>query len=323
MNLTLQELQSEAAATGFPPETLDKVIRLIDLLNAFQRHPYLKDRVVLKGGTALNLFIFDLPRLSVDIDLNYVRAVDRAGMQAERKQIEQAITAVCGREGFGIRRQPEAHAGGKWRLGYTSALGRNANLEIDVVFTLRVPLWPVQRRDSRPIGTFQAKDIPILDLHELAAGKLVALLSRQASRDLFDAHALLGESDLDRDKLRLAFVVYGACNRKDWRSVSPADIRCDCRELQQQLLPVLGEDAMPGRKGLSTWMDRLVDECRERLAMVLPFEAHEREFLERVLERGEIVPELLTDDSDLAERIRQHPQLRWKALNVREHRGIS
>ncbi len=80
---------------------------------------------------------------------------------------------------------------------------------------------------------------------------------------------------------------------------------------------------MPGRKGLSTWMDRLVDECRERLAMVLPFEAHEREFLERVLERGEIVPELLTDDSDLAERIRQHPQLRWKALNVREHRGIS
>ena len=36
MNLTLRELQSEAAATGFPPETLDKVIRLIGLLNAFQ-----------------------------------------------------------------------------------------------------------------------------------------------------------------------------------------------------------------------------------------------------------------------------------------------
>ncbi|HGG60768.1 MAG TPA: hypothetical protein ENK26_12780 [Gammaproteobacteria bacterium] len=49
MNLTLQELQSEAATTGFPPETLDKVIRLIGLLNAFQRHPYLKDRVALNG----------------------------------------------------------------------------------------------------------------------------------------------------------------------------------------------------------------------------------------------------------------------------------
>lgn len=146
-------------------------------------------------------------------------------------------------------------------------------------------------------------------------------MSRQASRDLFDAHALLRFGNLDRDKLRLGFVIYGACNRKDWRAVSPADIRCDYRELQQQLLPVLREDAVPEREALGAWIDRLVDECRERLAMVLPFEDHEREFLERVLERGEIVPELLTDDNELAERIRQHPQLQWKALNIRKHRG--
>ncbi|MFQ5644748.1 MAG: hypothetical protein ACE5FQ_13775 [Thiogranum sp.] len=42
-------------------ETLDKVIRLIELLNAFRSHPFLKDRMVLKGGTAPNLFVFDLP----------------------------------------------------------------------------------------------------------------------------------------------------------------------------------------------------------------------------------------------------------------------
>ena len=65
MNLSLQDLQSEAAATGFPIQTLDKVIRLIELLNAFRSHPFLKDRMVLKGGMALNLFVFDLPRLSV------------------------------------------------------------------------------------------------------------------------------------------------------------------------------------------------------------------------------------------------------------------
>ena len=109
MNLTLQELQSEAAATGFPPETLDKVIRLVGLLNAFQRHPYLRDRVVLKGGTALNLFIFDLPRLSVDIDLNYVGAVDREGMQAERRQIEQAIIVL----GIGCPFQKTPHGLGR------------------------------------------------------------------------------------------------------------------------------------------------------------------------------------------------------------------
>ena len=98
MNLSLQDLQAEAAATGFPLETLDKVIHLIELLNAFRSHPFLKDRMVLKGGTALNLFVFDLPRLSVDIDLNYVGSADREVMLAEKEKVEQAITAICGRE---------------------------------------------------------------------------------------------------------------------------------------------------------------------------------------------------------------------------------
>lgn len=152
MNLSLQDIQAEAAATGFLPETLDKVIRLIGLLEAVRNHPFLKDRVALKGGTALNLFVFDLPRLSVDIDLNYIGSADRDVMLAEREKVEQAIMAICGREGFTPRRIPQEHAGGKWRLGYTNALGRNANLEIDVIFTLRVPLWPVQVRDSHPVG---------------------------------------------------------------------------------------------------------------------------------------------------------------------------
>ncbi len=322
MNLSLQDLQVEAAATGFLPETLDKVIRLIGLLEAFRSHPFLKDRVALKGGTALNLFVFDLPRLSVDIDLNYIGSADREVMLAEREKVEQAIMAICGREGFTPRRVPQEHAGGKWRLGYTNALGRNANLEIDVVFTLRVPLWPLQVWDSHPVGSFQARNIPILDIHELAAGKLSALFSRQASRDLFDAHALLSRSDLEREKLRLGFVVYGACSRRDWRTLSPDDIRCDQRELQQQLIPVLRGDAVLEPGEMSIWMERLVSECRDRLSLVLPFEKHERDFLDQVLDRGEIVPELLTGDDELAARIRQHPQLLWKVKHVREHNRL-
>jgi len=322
MNLSLQDLQAEAAATGFSLETLDKVIRLIDLLNAFRGHPFLKDRMVLKGGTALNLFVFDLPRLSVDIDLNYVGSADREVMLADREKVERAITAICGREGFTLRRVPQAHAGGKWRLGYTNALDRTANLEIDVIFTLRVPLWPVQIRDSHSVGSFRARNIRVLDIHELAAGKLGALFTRHASRDLFDAHALLGRDDLDRGKLRLGFVVYGACSRRDWRTVSPEDISCDHKEFQRQLVPVLGRDVVPAGDDTNRWIGQLVHECRERVGLVLPFEDHEREFLVRVNEQGEITPELLTGDDELATRIQQHPQLLWKVKHVRERRGL-
>ncbi len=322
MNLSLQDLQAEAAATGFSPDMLDKVIRLIDLLNAIRSHPFLKDRMVLKGGTALNLFVFNLPRLSVDIDLNYVGSADRKVMLAEREKVEQAIIAVCGRAGFTIRRIPHAHAGGKWRLGYKNALDRNANLEIDVIFTLRVPLWPIQIRDSHPVGSYRARNIPVLDVHELAAGKLCALFSRHASRDLFDAHALLGRNDLDRDKLRLGFIVYGACSRRDWRTVSAEDIGYDPNELQRQLVPVLSRDVIPAGEDTHSWIERLVHECRERIGLILPFEDREREFLVQVNENGKIAPELLTEDDELATRIRQHPQLLWKVKHVREYKGL-
>lgn len=113
MRISAERLTTEAETTGFRPDVLEKVIHLLNLLDAFRSHPFLKGKLVLKGGTALNLFIFNVPRLSVDINLNYVGSEDRKGMVAERPKVEQAIQAVFSREGFTVRRMPEEHAGGK------------------------------------------------------------------------------------------------------------------------------------------------------------------------------------------------------------------
>jgi len=126
MSLSAESLRRDAGSTGFRPEILEKVDRLLDLLELMQRHPYLKSRLALKGGTALNLFVFDIPRLSVDIDVNYIGALDRETMRAERQPLERAMEAVAGRLGLKLQRAPEAHAGGKWRLRYASVLGRRA-----------------------------------------------------------------------------------------------------------------------------------------------------------------------------------------------------
>jgi len=152
----LDDLQREAAATGFSADMLEKASRLLGLLEAIRSHPFLGPRIALKGGTALNLFVLDLPRLSVDIDLNYIGAPSREVMLAERPQVDQAIHAVCGREELGVRRVPDEHAGGKWRLTYTFAAGGPGNLELDMNFLLRTPLWPVKRLDSRPLGSLHA-----------------------------------------------------------------------------------------------------------------------------------------------------------------------
>lgn len=132
MRLSPERLKAESEATGFRPEILEKVIHLLSLLGVLQRHPALAGRLALKGGTALNLFLFDVPRLSVDIDLNYVGAAERADMLADRGRIELAVQAVCQREDLAVTRVPGDHAGGKWRLRYASALGGTGNLEVDL-----------------------------------------------------------------------------------------------------------------------------------------------------------------------------------------------
>ena len=321
MILSSSEILSVAETTDFKADLIEKVFHLMNLLNKFNSHPFLKGKFALKGGSALNLFVFNIPRLSVDIDLNYIGAIDREKMLADRPKFEKAAQAVFSREGFTVRKKPVEHAGGKWRLGYQSFTGMSGNLEVDLNFMFRLPFWDVRFIDSQFFGDSRATNIPVLDIHELAAGKLCALLARQQGRDLFDSHQLLNHDDLEQTKLRLAFVVYGAMNRKDWRTVSLEAVDFTADDLSHRLLPLLSAGLSGTDESPASFGKRLVKECRERLSMVLPFTDSETEFLNLLLDRGEIVPSLLTTDKDLQERIIQQPLLEWKAFNVREYIG--
>jgi len=322
VTLTAEEISQQAASTGFSAETLEKVFRLLDLLTGIRSHPFLRTRVALKGGTALNLFGSKVPRLSVDIDLNYIGSADREGMLADVPKVKQAVQAVCGRENIVVKRVPKDHAGGEWRLGFNRALGGTGVLELDVNLMLRMPLWAPGRRSSLAVGTKQAKDVLVLDDHELAAGKLAAMMARCAPRDLFDTRILLAREDLDRAKLRAGFVAYGGMSRTDWRTVTIDDIAVETRDVERELIPMLSADAAPARADIPTWTTKLITECRDLMGSVLPLSVNEREFLDRLNDHGEIRPGLLAGDDKLRQIIASHPQLEWKALNVRQHRGI-
>jgi predicted nucleotidyltransferase component of viral defense system len=64
-----RELDERSRQYGFNRDTFEKVLRLKIILEYFNSQDYLKEHLLLKGGTAINLTIFNLPRLSVDIDL--------------------------------------------------------------------------------------------------------------------------------------------------------------------------------------------------------------------------------------------------------------
>jgi Nucleotidyl transferase AbiEii toxin, Type IV TA system len=111
--ITRSRLESVAKENGFRPAAVEKVMRLCGILRRLDSHPTTEGAWVLKGGTALNLLHLDVPRMSVDIDLNYVGAVDREGVIAGRPRFEAALVAVCEREGCAVKRVPGEHAGGQ------------------------------------------------------------------------------------------------------------------------------------------------------------------------------------------------------------------
>ncbi len=322
VRISPERLMVEAEATGFRADVLEKAAQLLGLLDSIQSHPFLRGKFALKGGTALNLFVFDVPRLSVDIDLNYVGAVSRDAMLDERPRLEEALQAVFSREDLGVRRAPpDEHAGGKWSLRYPAAIGQSGRIDVDVNYMYRVPLWPIATMESRPLGSWQATGVPVVDIHELAAGKLVALLDRRKARDLFDSSLVLSMTGLDNEMLRTAFVVYGAMERRDWRTVSAEDVAFDSNELSGQLIPAL---RTVGAQSLdaAVYGDRLVEQCRAGLGALLPFTEAERAFLDLLLDEGRIDSRFLTHDTVLQDRIQAHPLLEWKAQNVRRHRGL-
>ena len=317
MILSKQHLQTEAKSKGYRPEMLEKVYRLLDLLSHLMQINYLKDRLALKGGTAINLFCTDtLPRLSVDLDFNYIGAVDRDTMRQEKIQVESILIDTCRRLKYELDRSPRAHAGGKMIFTYPSVLGNKGRIEIDLNYLFRVPLWDVHWVSSPPWP--KAVLTRVLDLHELAAGKLHALLGREASRDLFDSHQLLTRWPLDPKKLKLAFTIYAGMERDDWQRISLDNIQFTVKDIRDKLIPVLKTRETPPNASslIDTWAKQLVEECQEALSTILIFQDNEIEFLERLQKDGVIQPSLLSDDEALCQRILQHPSLLWRAQQV-------
>jgi predicted nucleotidyltransferase component of viral defense system len=318
LKLSKTSLKQLAADTGFRPDSLEKVTYLLNLLNDLNTDDFLETRIALKGGTALNLFVFDMPRLSVDIDLNYIGS-DKETMLQDAERIGSLIPAIASRLNLAIRRSPSKYAGGKYIFAYESALGGNQTIQLDINYLFRVPLFPVIHLNSKQIGTLSIVDVPVVSRFELSAGKIIALFARTASRDLYDTYRLLENLDITNKDFRLAYLCYAAMNEKDWREISIKDIQLDIDDLKNQLIPMLHGSIRKGITNLESFGNNLISSCQTKLSGLFPLAKEEIEFFRLLREEGKIQPELLTDNKQLQDQIASMPGITWRAKIASEN----
>lgn len=255
----------------------------------------------LKGGTAINLFVRDMPRLSVDLDLVFL---DHTAERADAlKQIGTALRNAMERikaQGFSAHLKTTANVGDTKLY-----IRRGSNeVQVEVNFIMRGTVKPATSLSmlARARETLRADlTLPVLSVEELYAGKLVAAMDRQHPRDLFDVHQLYLNGGITAE-IRRCFVVYLVCHN---------------RPIHEVLFPGLRDltyDYERGFVGLTTEpiaLDVLLD-VRQALTNELPrsLDENERLFLVSLARNRPEWGRLGIDH------LEQLPGIRWKMRNI-------
>lgn len=318
MEVSEREIRDLADERGFNVGMLERMVRLYDALDTFASDDVMAPRMALKGGTALNAFHAPLPRLSVDIDINYVGELDWSRMQEDKRMFDDRFVRIMSAKGYRqVHAPPKGR--GKWRFSYPDIAGSEAALLVDLNYRERMPLFGVKTLSSVPIGKHVARDVPVLDVHEVIGAKLKALVSRVKSRDLFDANFVVDMPGLDWRKIKTATLVLGAWQYKgDWREVSTGLIDGNVNELRGSLLQCLPKGHLDSSGGPDFWLTETVSRCRRELAPVFEFTESERAYLHNFLDRGRIEPGHLATDAKTEAAIKSYPALKGMAEGIRK-----
>jgi len=309
--LTSHELDAYVEKTGFLKNTLEKMFRLLDVLSTLESSPVTKSAFVLKGGTALNLFILDFPRISIDIDLDYIRFVSKTDMFKDRKPITLEIQKIFSSE-YEIEISKDVHALVQFAFHYKTASSSKDMLKLEINYLRRLPLLAPQIRGFKQLDW----DLNFLCLHiqELIASKTIALLSRYTPRDLFDVYQMaISPLSISKKFFRSLLLFYGIVS--DINIFELFKFKSDLftqKDIDNKLVPMLRKGTYPNR-------DEMVMRVEIFLSSYLALTSKESEALHVFYDTGKFDFDSLIPQKEIQEKMKISPSLKWKIQNIRRN----
>ncbi len=297
----------KAEELNFNRDTLEKVFRLTEILNFLNTDALTKDCLALKGGTAINLTIFDLPRLSVDIDLDFTQNIGREEMLNVRESLKTTLQKYMAANGYDLSPKSKfPHTLDSFVFTYTNCGGVKDNIKVEINYSLRAHILLTERVKVDVLG--QTAEIHRLAKTELFASKIAALLSRTAPRDLYDIHNMIKQgvfSDEEKELLKKSVVFYRALNDQAAEAFDLSVIDAlKPYEIKTMLLPVIHRKEFVD-------LPQMKQTVKEYLSDLLTLTDEEQAFLSDFTNKR-YSPEELFSDTDLLDRIRSHPMVEWK-----------
>ena len=295
--------------TGFHVDVIEKVYRLTELLREINDISNVRNKLVLKGGTAINFIYFDIPRLSVDIDVDYIGSAKRSEMLRDRKYLEDIFLRVFKKLGYQVvERKPYALL--QYMLSYVNTAGNKDRIKLEVNFFNRVTAFKEIEMDFKNFFGFKELKVSTLLIEELFGRKMRALVTRGTPRDLYDVYYLLNSKiKISMEKLRKCFIFYLCCHG-DPRKMSLEFVESITqKDIKTGLLPLL-------RKGEKIDAAELKETVMPLLKEFFILENDEEKFVVELYDRKKYLPEILFGGLDYNRQIKYHPGIEWKIKNL-------
>lgn len=304
-----RELDVRARKYGFIRDTFEKVLRLRAILDFMNTQEYMREHLLLKGGTAINLTVFNLPRLSVDIDLDFVPNMSREETINEREHLTAILKGFMSDQGYSLSDSSRfSHSLDAFHYNYVNAAGNKDMIKIEINYSLRTHVLSPEDRVFVTDAFGEPIKVRTVAAMEIFAAKTNALLSRAAARDLYDFCNMV-DSNLFSEKeelFRKCIIFYTTISAKEVNKnfdTSAIDSLVFSK-IKSDLFPVLAvkdKFDLEGKK----------QKAKEYIHSIMKPTSLEMEYMERFIAK-EYKPELLFEDTEIIERLQNHPMALWK-----------
>lgn len=303
-----KEIERISKEENYTANNVEKVIRLSLILDDMNTLPEFKRKFLLKGGTAINLIAFSLPRLSVDLDLNFAMNISKEQMLLERERFNAALSEYCIANDYRMN-QRDSFALDSISLLYKTVTGSWDKIKLDINYHSRCHIFDgVEATIPFPFSEGN-RTLQVYHQHitELFAGKIKAFYERCKPRDIYDIYSLASsnilKSEEERKLLRKCVVFYCTLGNAVNRELLSQDVRrileMPFQDIKTQLLPMLHVNA--GRYPKEEISKTVIN----YLLSLMKLDDADKEYLCRFY-TGDYQPSLLFDE-DIAVRLLKHP----------------
>ena len=308
-------LTEQARRLGFLTAPFEKMTRLTEILRFMNEAEELRESLAIKGGTAINLTVFNLPRLSVDIDLDFTVNLSREETRKRRDKISELLGLYMAAEGYAKHKKSKStHILDSFVYSYTNAAGNSDNIKVEINYSLRSHALPTVEITTQTAEVFVPFTVRTLSPFEIFASKIVALSDRAAPRDLYDLNNMVCFGLFDEPDiiiLRKCAVFYTAVagevteqgiSFERINEITPYKVKTD-------LLPMIRNVE---KFDLQSVRDRVFAFLNEWIALT----EEESAFLKHFA-AGSYEPQLLFDDGEIINRIENHPMALWRLQHIK------